>query len=53
MIGGLVTATILTLLILPAIYALVFNLMHHRANWKLLRKAGLVGKLPGNSTEGS
>ena len=45
-IGGLVTATVLTLLILPAIYALVFNLMHHRANRKLLRKVGMVGKLP-------
>jgi cobalt-zinc-cadmium resistance protein CzcA len=45
-IGGLVTATVLTLLILPAIYALVYDLMHHRANWRLLRKAGLVGRLP-------
>lgn len=43
-IGGLITATILTLLILPAIYALVFRFMHHRANRKLLRKTGLVSK---------
>jgi len=50
-IGGLVTATVLTLLILPAIYALVYDLMHHRANWKLLRKAGLVGKLPSASKD--
>jgi cobalt-zinc-cadmium resistance protein CzcA len=46
-IGGLVTATILTLLILPAIYSLVFKLMHYRKNRKLLRSAGLVSKLPG------
>lgn len=41
-IGGLITSTILTLLILPAIYALVFKLMHHRENRKLLKKTGLV-----------
>jgi cobalt-zinc-cadmium resistance protein CzcA len=41
-IGGLITATILTLLILPAIYAMVFKFMHHRANRKLLKKTGLV-----------
>jgi cobalt-zinc-cadmium resistance protein CzcA len=43
-IGGLITATILTLLILPVIYALVYKFMHHRANRKLLAKAGLVHK---------
>jgi len=43
-IGGLVTSTILTLLILPAIYALVFKFMHHSANRRLLKKAGLVSK---------
>ena len=43
-IGGLITATILTLLILPAIYSLVFNFMHHRSNWKLLKKVGAVGQ---------
>ena len=43
-IGGLITATILTLLILPVIYSLVFKFMHHRSNRKLLTKAGLVHK---------
>lgn len=43
-IGGLVTATILTLLILPAIYALVFKFMHHRVNRRLLKKTGLISK---------
>ena len=41
-IGGLVTATILTLLILPCIYALVFRFMHQRANRKMLKKTGLI-----------
>lgn len=41
-IGGLVTATILTLLILPAIYALVYNFIHKRQNRNLLKKTGLV-----------
>lgn len=41
-IGGLITATILTLLILPVIYALVYKFMHHRENRKLLKKTGLV-----------
>jgi cobalt-zinc-cadmium resistance protein CzcA len=41
-IGGLVTATILTLLILPCIYALVYRFMHRRENRKMLRKAGLI-----------
>jgi len=41
-IGGLVTATILTLLILPAIYALVYNFIHKRENRRLLKKTGLV-----------
>ena len=44
-IGGLITSTILTLLILPAIYALAFKLMHRRENRTLLRKAGLVSKV--------
>ncbi|HTL07926.1 MAG TPA: efflux RND transporter permease subunit, partial [Chitinophagaceae bacterium] len=43
-IGGLITATILTLLILPAIYALVFKFMHQRGNRKLLRKVGAIGQ---------
>jgi heavy metal efflux system protein len=41
-IGGLVTATILTLLVLPAIYALVYNFIHKRQNRNLLKKTGLV-----------
>ena len=41
-IGGLVTATILTLLILPCIYALVYHFMHRRANRKMLKKTGLI-----------
>lgn len=43
-IGGLITATILTLLILPAIYSMVFKFMHHRSSWKLLKKVGAVGQ---------
>ncbi|MGC4034703.1 MAG: CusA/CzcA family heavy metal efflux RND transporter [Chitinophagaceae bacterium] len=41
-IGGLITATILTLLILPAIYAIVYNFIHKRQNRNLLKKTGLV-----------
>jgi cobalt-zinc-cadmium resistance protein CzcA len=41
-IGGLVTATILTLLILPCIYALEYHLMHRRKHRKLLKKTGLI-----------
>jgi len=41
-IGGLITSTILTLLILPVIYALVHRLIHKRENRKLLRKIGAV-----------
>jgi len=41
-IGGLVTATILTLLILPCIYALVFHFVHDRKNRKTLKKTGLI-----------
>ena len=44
-IGGLITSTILTLLILPVIYALVFKLMHNRENRKLLRKIRVVSKV--------
>ncbi len=43
-IGGLITSTILTLLILPVIYALVYKFMHRRVNRKLLMKTGLIGK---------
>lgn len=39
-IGGLVTSTILTLLILPIIYSLVHQFIHKRENLKLLKKIG-------------
>ncbi len=45
-IGGLITSTVLTLLILPVIYARVWNLMHKRENRKLLRKAGFISSPP-------
>lgn len=41
-IGGLITSTILTLLILPIIYAMAYNLIHKRENRKLLKKIGAV-----------
>ena len=41
-IGGLITSTILTLLILPIIYTLVYEFMHKRENRKLLHKIGAV-----------
>ncbi|MDT3403406.1 efflux RND transporter permease subunit [Mucilaginibacter terrae] len=41
-IGGLVTSTILTLLILPIIYAMVYKLIHRRENRKLLKKLGAI-----------
>ncbi|MBL4676047.1 MAG: efflux RND transporter permease subunit [Mucilaginibacter sp.] len=41
-IGGLVTSTILTLLILPVIYAMVHRLIHRRENRKLLKRIGVV-----------
>ncbi len=41
-IGGLVTSTILTLLILPVIYAMVYRLIHRRENRKLLKRIGVV-----------
>jgi cobalt-zinc-cadmium resistance protein CzcA len=44
-IGGLITSTILTLLILPIIYSVVYRLMHERAYRKILRKVGVVSKL--------
>ena len=44
-IGGLVTSTILTLLILPVIYALVFKLMHNRENRSILRKIRVVSRV--------
>jgi cobalt-zinc-cadmium resistance protein CzcA len=41
-IGGLVTSTILTLLILPVIYAIVYKLIHRRENRKMLKKLGAI-----------
>ena len=41
-IGGLITSTILTLLILPVIYALVYKFIHKTENRKLLKRTGLV-----------
>jgi len=43
-IGGLITSTILTLLILPIIYTMFYNLTHRRANRKLLKRFGAVSK---------
>ena len=43
-IGGLVTSTILTLLILPIIYASVYRLLHKRENRKLLRRVGAISQ---------
>ncbi len=37
-IGGLITSTILTLLILPVMYALVYKFTHYRENRKLLHR---------------
>lgn len=45
-IGGLVTSTLLTLLILPVIYSRVHNLIHKRENRKLLRKLGAISTQP-------
>jgi cobalt-zinc-cadmium resistance protein CzcA len=41
-IGGLITSTILTLLILPVIYSMEYRFMHNRKNRTILKKAGLV-----------
>jgi cobalt-zinc-cadmium resistance protein CzcA len=41
-IGGLVTSTILTLLILPVIYAMVHRFIHKRENRKLLKNIGAI-----------
>jgi cobalt-zinc-cadmium resistance protein CzcA len=41
-IGGLITSTILTLLILPVMYALAYKFIHYRENRKLLKKTGLL-----------
>jgi cobalt-zinc-cadmium resistance protein CzcA len=39
-IGGLITSTILTLLILPVIYSLVHKFIHKRENMKILKRMG-------------
>ncbi|RXK85880.1 efflux RND transporter permease subunit [Filimonas effusa] len=41
-IGGLVTSTVLTLLILPILYALVHKFIHHRRNRNLSANNGLI-----------
>ena len=41
-IGGLITSTGLTLLILPVMYAMVYKFMHRRENRRLLKKTGLI-----------
>jgi cobalt-zinc-cadmium resistance protein CzcA len=41
-IGGLITSTILTLLILPVMYALTYKFIHYRENRRLLKKTGLL-----------
>ena len=43
-IGGLITSTILTLLILPVIYSIAYNLIHKRENRKLLKKMGVISQ---------
>lgn len=43
-IGGLITSTILTLLILPVMYSLVYRLTHKRDNRRLLRRARMISK---------
>jgi cobalt-zinc-cadmium resistance protein CzcA len=41
-IGGLITSTILTLLILPIIYSLVHQFIHKRQNMKMMKKIGVA-----------
>jgi len=41
-IGGLVTSTILTLLILPILYTMAHMFLHKRENMKLLKRMGAV-----------
>lgn len=41
-IGGLITSTFLTLLILPVMYAMLYRILHERNNRKLLKKTGLI-----------
>ena len=46
-IGGLITSTILTLLILPIIFSLEHQFMHSQRGRKLLGKIGIVSKTRG------
>ncbi len=41
-IGGLVTSTILTLLILPILYAIVHRIIHQRSSVKFFKRTGMV-----------
>ncbi|RFZ81184.1 efflux RND transporter permease subunit [Mucilaginibacter terrenus] len=41
-IGGLITSSVLTLLILPIIYSVVYRFLHKRENRKLLKKIGAI-----------
>lgn len=50
-IGGLITSTLLTLLILPVIYSMVYNLTHKRKNRKLLRHMGVISETPQQGNE--
>jgi heavy metal efflux system protein len=43
-IGGLMTSTVLTLLILPIMYSIAYNLTHNRKNRRILRKARMISK---------
>lgn len=40
-IGGLVTATVLTLLILPIIYSMMYKILHKRKNVRVLERIGV------------
>lgn len=42
-IGGLVTSTVLTLLILPVIYSIFYRFIHSRKNRNMLKKMGAMG----------
>ncbi len=50
-IGGLITSTFLTLLILPVIYSGVYNLTHKRQNRRLLNRLGAISKPPEDHPE--
>jgi cobalt-zinc-cadmium resistance protein CzcA len=43
-IGGLITSTVLTLLILPVMYSLVYQLVHKREHRRILRRARMISK---------